>query len=49
MSWLDWLLLALIVGYCLYLLLRKKNKGGCCGDCAQCRGCGKQDGAQNPH
>lgn len=40
MSWIDWLLLALIVGYCLYLVFGRKNKGGCCGDCSQCSGCG---------
>ncbi|MDD5864723.1 MAG: FeoB-associated Cys-rich membrane protein [Firmicutes bacterium] len=43
MSWIDYALLALIVGYCLYLLLRKKKKGSCCGDCSQCRGCKKRD------
>ena len=31
MSWLDYLLLALIGGYCAYLLLRRKKKDGCCG------------------
>lgn len=35
MSWLDYLLVALIAGYCLYILFRPK-KGGCCGDCAHC-------------
>ncbi len=41
MSALDWLLLALILGYCLYLLFRKKGGGGCCGDCSACSGCKK--------
>ncbi|MDY3224995.1 MAG: FeoB-associated Cys-rich membrane protein [Candidatus Faecousia sp.] len=39
MSVIDWLLLALIVGYCLYLLLRKKEPRSCSGDCPQCPGC----------
>ena len=39
MSWIDYLLLALIGGYCVYLLLRKKKKDGCCGDCSRCGGC----------
>ena len=34
MSWIDYLLLALIGGYCAYLLLRRKKKDGCCGDCS---------------
>ena len=28
MSWMDYLLLALIGGYCVYLLLRRKKKDG---------------------
>jgi len=36
MSTLDYLLIALVVGYCLYILLRPKKRGGCCGDCARC-------------
>lgn len=39
MSWIDYLLLALIGGYCAYLLLRRKKKDGCCGDCSRCGGC----------
>lgn len=42
MSWLDYLLLALIGGYCAYLLLRRKKKDGCCGDCSRCGGCGRK-------
>ena len=42
MSWLDYLLLALIGGYCAYLLLRRKKKDGCCGDCSRCGGCGRR-------
>ena len=41
MSWLDYLLLALIGGYCADLLLRRKKKDGCCGDCSRCGGCKK--------
>lgn len=36
----DWILLALICGYCLWLLLRKK-KPKCGGNCGECRRCGK--------
>ena len=32
----EHLLLALIGGYCAYLLLRRKKKDGCCGDCSRC-------------
>ena len=40
MSWKDYLLLALIGGYCVYLLLRrKKKKNRCSGDCAGCSCC----------
>ena len=35
-------LLALIGGYCAYLLLRRKKKDGCCGDCSRCGGCGRK-------
>lgn len=42
MSWLDYLLLALIGGYCAYLLLRRKKEDGCCGDCSRCGGCGRK-------
>ncbi len=38
MRWFDWLILCLVIGYCAYILLRKK-KHSCCGDCAQCKGC----------
>lgn len=34
----DWLLVALIAGYCLYVLLGKKKKD-CCGDCSKCSSC----------
>ena len=34
MSWLDYLLLALIGGDCADLLLRRKKKNGCCGGCS---------------
>ena len=37
----EHLLLALIGGYCVYLLLRRKKKDGCCGDCSRCGGCKK--------
>lgn len=36
MNVLDYLLVAVIALYCLYILLRPKKGGGCCGDCAQC-------------
>ena len=39
MTWIDWALAALVVGYCLYLIFRKKKPGGCCGDCSACSGC----------
>lgn len=43
MSWLDYVLLALIGGYCVYLLLRrKKKKNSCSGDCARCGCCGNR-------
>lgn len=42
MSWIDWLLVLLIAGYCLWLLLRRKKKGGCCVDCSACSGCCKE-------
>ena len=42
MSWMDYLLLALIGGYCAYLLLRRKKKDDCCGDCSRCGGCGRK-------
>lgn len=38
MSIADYLLLALIGGYCAWLLLRRK-KGKCSGDCCHCHGC----------
>ncbi len=44
MGVMDWILLALIGGYCAWLLLRKKKGsvcGGCCGDCRACSGCRK--------
>ena len=41
MSWKDYLLLALIGGYCVYLLLRKRKKRRCSGDCAGCSCCKK--------
>lgn len=34
----DWLLLAIIGGYCLWLLLRRKKKK-CNGNCTGCHGC----------
>lgn len=36
----DWLVLLPVVGYCLWLLLRRK-KPRCSGCCAGCQGCGK--------
>lgn len=39
MSALDYILLALIAGYCLHLIFRKKKTRGCCGDCAKCTVC----------
>ncbi|MBQ3528878.1 MAG: FeoB-associated Cys-rich membrane protein [Oscillospiraceae bacterium] len=38
MKWYDLLILALVAGYCLYVLLRK-NKPGCGGNCEHCNGC----------
>lgn len=38
MKIMDWILLALIVGYCLWLVLRKK-KTKCSGNCDGCQGC----------
>ena len=40
MSWLDYLLLALIGGDCGAFLLRRKKKEGRCGGCSPGRGCG---------
>lgn len=39
MNWLDVFVIALIAGYCAYILFSKK-KGGCGGCCANCQGCG---------
>ncbi len=43
MSPLDWLLLALL-GAALFLAVRscvrRSRRGGCCGGCARCDGCG---------
>lgn len=39
MSWIDWLLCALILGYCVFVLFRRKKKRGCCGDCTACQEC----------
>lgn len=38
MSWLDYLLAALVAGYCLYILFRPKKGGSCGGDCSRCSG-----------
>lgn len=38
MGLMDWILIALIAGYGLYILFSKKKKG-CCGDCSKCGGC----------
>lgn len=38
MRWYDIVVLLLVLGYCAYVLLRKK-KGGCSGNCANCKGC----------
>ncbi len=45
MSWLDYLIVALIALYCLYILLRPKKGGGCTGDCARCH----EKCEDNPH
>ena len=37
----DWILLALIGAYAVYVLFFKK-KSGCCGDCCHCAGCRKE-------
>ena len=37
MNVLDWTILALIGGYCIYLLRPKKKK--CCGNCERCGCC----------
>jgi len=39
MSWLDYLVIALVAGYCAYILFSKKKRGcgGCSGCCADCR------------
>ena len=45
MSWLDYLLLALIGGYCVYLLLRRRRKkDSCSGNCTGCGCCGRKSG-----
>ena len=36
----DWILLALILGYCLWLIFRPK-KHNCNGNCCGCSGCQK--------
>ncbi|MBQ4641271.1 MAG: FeoB-associated Cys-rich membrane protein [Oscillospiraceae bacterium] len=41
MSLMDYLLIVLILGYCAYIILRKK-KNICCGDCSGCSGCHKK-------
>jgi len=41
MSWLDIAIVVLTVGYCAYIIFAKK-KGGCCGNCSNCPGCGKK-------
>ena len=38
MNWLDIILTVMIVGYCAYILFRRKGKG-CSGCCGSCRGC----------
>ena len=38
MMWYDIAVVVLIVGYCAYIIFGKK-KGGCCGNCSECRGC----------
>ncbi len=44
MIWLDYVLLGAVLGGCLLVLLRKKKKHGCCGDCSACGNlCGKSD------
>lgn len=35
MKWLDWVLIALVVGWLLFVLIRRP-KGGCCGSCKGC-------------
>lgn len=42
MKWYDLLVLAVIVGYCAYVLLRK-NKPGCSGNCENCKGCADKE------
>jgi len=36
----DWILIAAIASYGIYVLFFGKRKG-CCGDCAKCTGCTK--------
>ncbi|HIS64475.1 MAG TPA: FeoB-associated Cys-rich membrane protein [Candidatus Avoscillospira avistercoris] len=35
MTWLDWLLVALVVGWLLFVLIRRPGRG-CCGSCKGC-------------
>ena len=37
MSLADWVLLVLVLGWCLYLIFRRKKK--CNGNCHGCSGC----------
>ena len=42
MAFLDYLLLALILGYAAWVVFRpKKKQSGCCGNCSRCSGCHK--------
>lgn len=41
MGLMDYLLLAMILGYCLWIALRRKRHSGCCGCCADCTVCNK--------
>ncbi|MBQ1631890.1 MAG: FeoB-associated Cys-rich membrane protein [Clostridia bacterium] len=37
----DWIILAAIlcaVGFAVFFAVRKKRRGGCCGDCSACGG-----------
>ncbi len=44
MNTLDYLLVALIAAYCLYILLRPNKGDGCRGNCVHCRKkCQKSD------
>lgn len=38
MDLLDYILVAAVVGYCVWVVFFRKKKGTCCGNCAKCGG-----------